>query len=306
MVSYSHLTFTDTKKTKITLHQWLPKSPPEQLILICHGISEHGARYAPVANYLAETNKAVFAIDHRGHGLTGKDTGLGVIGEQDSYHSIIRNINDAKAFILNKYPNIPLIILGHSMGSFLAQAAVQEDPQNVSGLILSGTSIEPSLLLTVGKTLSKFLGSLFGMTSPSALLKLMVFTPYILAFIPFRTSKDWICSVDEVVDDYIADPLCNFTPTFQLFYALFDVLNTIYKKERLTLIPKELPILLFSGEKDPLAKGGSALKRVVKKYNETGHKNIQLIMYPKGRHEMLLECNKEKVFSDISAWLGSI
>ncbi|RAP38266.1 hypothetical protein DID80_02690 [Candidatus Marinamargulisbacteria bacterium SCGC AAA071-K20] len=306
MVSYSTERFLDYTKTNISLHKWSSTGTPKKVMLICHGIAEHGARYAPFAQFLAKQNILVYAIDHRGHGLTSKETGFGVVGETDSYLSLVRNINEAKKYILENNPSIEFVMLGHSMGSFLAQAAVQDDPIHVKGLILSGTSIEPALLLNFGKAASRFLGSLLGMTRPSLIIKIMAFAPYILPFIPFRSKGDWICSVDQVVDDFMADPLCNSRPSYQYFYALFDVLNTIYREERLKMIPKDLPLLLFSGEKDPLAKGTSALKKIVKKYKDTGHQNIQLKIYPKGRHEMLLEYNKEEVFLDVATWLGSL
>ena len=231
MVAYKALTFKDFSQTIISLHQWSSNVNPKYVILICHGLAEHGTRYAPLAHYLAQKNCAVYAIDLRGHGLTSKETGLGIIGQTDSYHSLVKNINEAKSYINALHPDSLFILLGHSMGAFLVQSAIQKDSSQVAGLILSGTSIEPGLLLSFGKGLSRFLGLLFTMTSPSLLIKFIIFLPYILPFIPYRSKYDWLCSVDQVVDDFLNDPLCNFRPSFQLFYALFDVLDTIYKKE---------------------------------------------------------------------------
>lgn len=300
------ITFKDTYNTDITVHYWIPTGKPIGIMFLIHGITEHGLCNEPFTTKLVKENYIVYSIDHRGHGETSSETGLGTLGATHHFSILVENVNQAKAIILKNHPNLPLYVLGHSMGSFIAQAAVQADSNHIKALLISGTTYEPKPLLLLGKKVVKFFKLLHGFEGKSLLFKLIVFAPYILKFIPFRTPADWICSDETVVDNYLNDPLCNFVPSVAFLNALFDLLLTIYTDENIQRVPSHLPLYFFSGLDDPLSKNGKAIKKVVSLYKKNGHQNIQVHLYKSSRHKILQEKNKEEVYQDIFNWLKRV
>jgi alpha-beta hydrolase superfamily lysophospholipase len=175
----------------------------------------------------------------------------------------------------------------------------------IDGLILSSTTGDPGVLGSMGIMAAKINCLLKGGRTPDKLLDRMSFGSYNKAFKPARTKFDWLSRDPKVVDDYINDDRCGMICSSKFFLDMLKGLKRIHRKKNISGIPRDLPILVIAGEKDPLGKGTRGARRVMKAYGRHGIRDISSRFYRDGRHEMLNEINKEEVYSDIMDWIGS-
>ncbi len=282
---------------------WLPDTRPRAVVQIAHGMAEHIGRYAPFAEYLCENGFAVAANDHAGHGQSADLAVKGYFGEQNGWSSVVADMKALHDHAAVLMPGIPYILFGHSMGSFLARSYAARYPQDISALILSGTA---------GKNPAAGIGSLVairekkrnGVKKPSEQLNNLSFGSYSKPFLPSRTMFDWLSRDKEQVDRYIEDPLCGFVFTAEGFFDLLSGIREISSASWAKKVPN-VPIYLFSGEKDPVGNNGKGVKQVAKWLKDTGH-TVTLKLYPEGRHEMLNEINRTEVYQDVLRFLSGV
>ena len=301
--------FQDDKGLEINAYKWIPNNERsiKAVIQIAHGMTETVLRYDYFANKLCENGYIVYGNDHRGHGLTAKDKEeLGYLGDDDGFTLMVKNMNDLTKIIKKNYSNLPLILFGHSMGSFLSQRYAQVYGDNIDGLILSGTSGKPPLKMNFGILFSKIEMMLKSKKHKSNVINKLSFGSFNDKFKPCRTEFDWLCSVKEEVDKYIADDYCGFVSTSSFYHDFFKGLKEIHKPKNMELIPKELPIYIFAGDKDPVGDFGKGILNLYSILEEKGIKNIKYKLYKEGRHEMLNEINKDEVISDVLDWIKNI
>lgn len=293
-------------------HQWSPQpgQKPRAWIHIIHGMAEHSARYQHLAEYLNQQGYIVSADDHRGHGATGNANGkLYHLADNNGWNQII---DDQYQLIqhLAQQQDLPLIILGHSMGSFMATRFCQifRDKEHrlkdrLKGLVLSGSNYAPPWICKIVATIAKIERHRLGRSSVSRLMEGLSLGSFNNRFKPNRTAKDWISSDDAVVDTYIADPFCGGAISTQSWYDFFSGLALMSAPGEMAKIDPELPIYLFSGAQDPVGGQGKGVEKLVAVLKGAGIRNITSKLYPKGRHEMLNETNKLEVYGDILGWL---
>jgi alpha-beta hydrolase superfamily lysophospholipase len=202
-------------------------------------------------------------------------------------------------------PMLPLYLLGHSMGSFLSQRYVQLYGNDIHGLILSGTNGRQGLILDLGLVIATLEIKLKGRKKRSKILNNLSFGSYNNMFKPVRTGFDWLSRDEKEVDKYIEDEYCGGVFTAGFFYDFFKGLKDIEKKTNMALVPKDLPIYIFSGEKDPVGKCTKGVLKLIGEYKSLGIKDINCRFYKDGRHEMLNEINRDEVISDLLQWLNS-
>lgn len=299
-------TITDPVGVALHVYEWLPEPemPIRGIVQISHGMCETAARYARLAGALTGNGYAVYAHDHRGHGLTAGEVDLlGDTGE-NGFYWMRRNVLQLCAIALSRHVGQPIFLLAHSMGSFLAQKMMCEEGNEVyAGYILSGTN-GPRSMLRLGESLASMQFRLQGDRHRSVLLNGIVFGGYNRAFLPVRTAFDWLSSDASEVDKYIADPLCGAICTTRFFRDFFQLLRDIHSRKSLSTLCKDKPVYLFSGAKDPVGMNGQGVLRLVKIYEEHGISDVEHKLYPEGRHEMLNEVNREQVTIDILDWLA--
>lgn len=293
------------RQHQIFARQWVPESgQPKAVIQIIHGISEYIDRYTPVARFLTDQGYVVVGNDHLGHGRTAAGPEeYGFFCEKDGWHTVTADVRRLRVLMGQKYPGLPYFILGHSMGSFLARTYLIDWPGTVTGAILSGTGQEPSALISMGWQLSNIVCKSSGPRTHSKLVEHLAFGAYNTQFAPTRTRADWISRDEEVVDAYVADPLCSFMPTAGMFRDMMEGLQYIAQKSNLKKMDPTTPILFFSGDKDPVGQNGKGVLKVVDFFHQTGCQDVTVHLYPDGRHEMMNETNRVEVFHDILAWL---
>lgn len=292
---------------QIFARQWLPPSGrPRAVIQIVHGISEYIDRYAPAARFLAGHGFLVVGSDHLGHGRTAAGTEeYGFFCEKDGWHTVSADVRRLRTLMGEKYPDLPYFMLGHSMGSFLARTYLIEWPGTVTGAIISGTGQEPPALVATGWRLADLICRTSGPRTHSKLVERLAFGAYNKQFEPVRTRADWISRDEEIVDAYVADPLCSFMPTAGMFRDMMEGLKYIARKSNLKKMDPATPVLFISGDRDPVGRNGETVMKVVDFFHSVGCEDTLVHLYPGGRHEMLNETNREEVYADVLSWLES-
>lgn len=284
--------------------KWLPEGHPKAVVQIVHGIAEHIGRYDHFARFLTEHGYVVVAEDHMGHGGSVQDGVKGYFtGGWMNAVADVKALHDRTAL---EYPGVPYVLLGHSMGSFLTRTYLYTYPDALDAAIISGTGWESGATLKAGLLLCKLEALRLGETKSSPLLNSVIFGSYNKAFKPNRTPNDWICSDEAVVDRYGADPLCGFDATIGLARDMLGGIQMNEQRENLDKMNKALPVLFFSGCKDPVGGMSKGVLACIDAFKRAGLRNITIHLYPDGRHEMLNEVNRDEVYSDVLTWLNAL
>jgi len=288
---------------RINVYRWLPDGAPRAAIQIAHGLAEHAARYGRLAVALTAGGFAVYADDHRGHGRTAAAGELGFFAERDGWRKCVGDLWSLNRRIAADHPDLPIILLGHSMGSFMAQDFVADHSDSIAGLVLSGSNGPPPAIAGVGRMIARIERLRLGARGTSALLQAMMFGEFNKPFKPARTEFDWLSRDPAEVDAYIADPLCGFAFSTQLAIDLLDALGTFLKPERLARIRKDLPVYIFSGSDDPV---GANLPALAEAYRAAGLTRVEMRVYPGARHETLNETNRDEVTAALLRWVDTV
>ena len=300
----NHTTFwlTANDHSRLYVNQWLPDAPPKALIMVSHGMAEHGGRYVRLAEALCGAGYGVFALDQRGHGRTADEGTLGLFAEQDGWSKVVGDLASLNQHIGQQLPGVPIILLGHSMGSYIAQAYLLHHSASLHGAVLSGSNFQPVALYRAARLITRAERLRQGLRGRSALIEFLSFGSFNQAFKPNRTAFDWLSRDPDEVDRYLHDPLCGFRCTNQLWFDLLGGLQQISKASNLAQIDPGLPILVIGGECDPVSEG-KRLKSLAHALREAGCQNLQLNIYPQARHEVFNETNRDEVTADVLTWL---
>ncbi|MDP3859560.1 MAG: alpha/beta hydrolase [Stagnimonas sp.] len=286
------------------LRSWEPEQRPRGVVQIIHGMAEHGARYARLAHALNAKGFAVYAQDLPGHGHSaGSVAALGHFGTRGEWRLPLAAINGVRALIEQEQPGIPLFLLGHSMGSFLAQHYLVEHGEGLAGAILSASSATMGPLRGLGERLMRLEARLFGAGHRSALAEALTFKDFNRRFRPTRTGSDWLSRDPAEVDAYVADPYCGFRCSAGLWAELLRAGAVLTEPARLVRVPKNLPLLLIAGSADPVCQGGRGSHLLAKAYRDAGLEFVEIEVYPEARHELLNETCREQVTQDLLEWL---
>lgn len=202
-----------------------------------------------------------------------------------------------------KYPDIPHFLFGHSMGSFFARRYLCMYPNEIDGAVICGTGWQPKPVLAGGLAVVKLLSILKGARFRSKLVTAMAFGNINKAFEPVKTSKDWLTRDVKVAEKYLEDPNCGFLFTLNGYRTLFRSMLLAQDMDQLQKMDEDLPVLFISGEMDPVGDFGKGVKKAVNAFYASGMENVECILYPEARHELVNELNREEVFQDVLEWL---
>ena len=306
IITENEYTFTSANgSTPIHVREWVPDCDINAVVQISHGICEYAGRYAPFARYLASKGFVVVANDHLGHGqsvLSEED--LGYFGPLGSWETVVGDIEQLRRLTAEKWPESPYFLLGHSMGSFLARTWLIRHPEvEPAGVILSGTGQPAAPVLAAGRMLCDADVLKNGPRHRSWDYYGMAFGSYNTKIAPRRSPYDWLTRDEAVVDAYAADPLCTFTPTSSLFREMLSGLATVGSAREISRMSKDIPIILMSGDADPVGGWGVQVAKVYSLLVRAGCRDVAYKFYPGARHEILNETNKAEVYKDILDWL---
>lgn len=287
---------------RIPLRFWDIPSP-KAVIHILHGMAEHSGGYADVAAQLNQEGFAVAAHDHRCHGLATQPDALGNIGGLQQWAGVLSDISPVNARIRQRYPDIPLIMLGHSMGTFISQHFAQNNPQSLNLLLLEGSSYEPSWFAALASKLAAFECWRQGETGRSPLVNALSFGKFNKAFKNPRTDFDWLSRDTVFVDHYLTDPLCGFILCNGYWRDFLQGLASIYHPDNMKRMRDDLPVYLFAGDKDPVGHMGESVKALARQLKKAGLTDVTLRLYPDARHDILHETNRDEVMTDLLGWI---
>ncbi|KPA98431.1 alpha/beta hydrolase [Pseudomonas asplenii] len=288
--------------SRLYVNRWLPQGEPVALVMLSHGMAEHSGRYTRLAQALCEAGYGLYAPDQRGHGKTAEQGVLGHYADRDGWSTVVSDLASLNQRIGEEYPGKPIILLGHSMGSYIAQAYLLHHSASLQGAILSGSNFQPVALYRAARAIARFERWRQGPTGRSALIDWLSFGSFNKAFKPNRTAFDWLSRDPEEVDKYVADPLCGFRCTNQMWIDMLGGLQQISKASNLAQIDPGLPLLVIGGEHDPVSEG-RRLKDLADALRNAGSQNLQLSVYPQARHELFNETNRDEVTADVLQWL---
>ena len=269
----------------IAAYRWDPDGHPRAIVQVTHGMGEHALRYSRLANALNEQGYVVYAQDHRGHGGSVRpDAQQGVIGSQ-GWTELVNDLHRLGSVAREAHVGLPLVLLGHSMGSFAAQQYLLDHDRDIDALVLTGTAaidlLEPALDLDQPIDLSDF-------NAP---------------FAPARTEFDWLSRDAGEVDKYVADPRCGFGLDTAAGKQMFLAAREVADPERLGRIRAELPVYIAVGEQDPVNGNLALVHALAQRLQEAGLKDVTLRTYPEARHEVFNEVNRDEVVDDLVGWL---
>ena len=288
----------------IAASTYLPDDPSfHSVLVIHHGMAEHQERYLPFAEQLCKNGVAVYIHDMASHGQSQTDSGLtGWFGEKDGWQNLVRDFRTVVLRARKENPGKQLIVMGHSMGSFLCRLYLSMYPEDhPDGAIIMGTG-GPNPAGRAGSALAAFLGAVCGKKHKSPLLNRMAFGTYGKRF-EGRTDFDWLTRDTAIVDQYIKDPLCGYLFTVQGMHDLIQANLESNTDAWYTRVPKDLKLLIISGEEDPVGDYGEGVRTVAENLKKTGHDRVTVSLWKDCRHEVLNELNRQEVIGQILSWI---
>ena len=299
--------FKNKELSTITYYKWGNNTKPKAIIQLAHGMSEWAGRYDYFANKLVEEGYLVYGNDHCGHGKSSENIDkLGYLNGNDKFYTMVEDIKHLNDIIKNENKDIPIILFGHSMGSFLSQRYLEEYGDTIDGLILSGSNGKPKFFTKIGLLVCKLEILLNGTGNRSKLMDKLSFGGFNSSVKNPKTDFDWLCSEKAEVDKYIKDEFCGFIYPTEFYQDLINGLWDIHKEENLNKIKKiDIPIYILAGDRDPVGYFGKGILNLYNTYKKLGVKDLNYKLYKEGRHEMLNEINKDVVIKEIVYWINS-
>lgn len=290
-------------KSRIHGIQWAPSGEVKAFIQVTHGMVDHIGRYEAFAKRMNEAGIAVIGHDHLGHGLTARPGTLGQFAEADGAAHVLEDIRRIAEYAKRQYPGVPHILLGHSMGSFFGRRFITLHGDMLQGAIFMGTGSQSTLMLKLALFVVKRAAAKEGRTFCSEKLHQMVLGNYNKSFESGKTEHQWLSRDEKENRKYEADPYCSFKFSNGAYEDFFQVMYEVKAEKEFSQIPKELPVLFVSGEKDPVGENGKGVKRACDSLKKYGLTKVELKLYPEARHELLNELNREEVCQDIAKWV---
>jgi len=283
---------------------WEPEGPVRGVVQLVHGVAEHIGRYGAFAEYLADHGFAAAGTDHLGHGQSiASEDEKGWFAEENGWELIVKDEKSMRDILRKRYPGVPMILLGHSMGSFMARTYIGYYPDDFDLCILSGTGHTPGLVCAGGKLMANGEIKKHGSKYRSAKLQSMAFGSYLKGIENPIGPNDWICRDEAVIRAYDADPLCGFAGTAGLMRDMMEGLSIIGKDAFIEKTRKDLPVLFIAGEADPVGGWGKSVRQVEAKFRAAGVRDVEARYYPGMRHEVLNELGREQVWQDVLDWI---
>lgn len=281
-----------------------PQGEPRAVLQVSHGMCEYFLRYQDFGLFLNEHGIAVVGNDHIGHGASAKTKDdLGWFAERDGWKYLVKDLHTMMELGKQAFPGVPYVLMGHSMGSFLVRAFLSDYSAELDGAIICGTGGK-NPLIGLAISLSFLSTKLQGQRHRSQLIDRMTFRNYCNRYEAARSAKEWITRDQRIIEKYLNDPHCQFTFTSSAFHDLFCVNRFVNSKTWAKSIQHKLPILVISGDMDPVGDYGEGVTWVYEQL-KNANQTVKLKLYPEARHEIINEINRQEVYDDILSWLNT-
>lgn len=267
---------------------WLPEQEPKCVLQIAHGMTEHIGRYAALAQELTGHGIVAAGFDLRGHGRNPGNPDIASFGE-GGWEASIEDMHLFFEALAKRFPGLPRFMLGFSLGSFLLREYLNKYPEDVTGAIIMGTGYQPGPVLSVMMAIVKGQIKKAGFDGTTDFVKQLSFGNYNQKFKPNRTIADWLCADNAQLDAYLADPLCRKNISAGLFWQLLGSMKRTGSRDAYRGWNKDTPILLLSGQDDPVGDSGRGVPAVKQRMEKAGIRGITMQLLPNARHDLLHE-----------------
>lgn len=278
---------------------------PKAVIQVVHGMCEYFGRYREFSDFMADNGYVVAGDDHLGHGRTAaEEKEKGFFSEHNGWRFLVRDEKRMTGVIKEKYPGVPIILFGHSMGSFIARLYTSWYPEELTAALYMGTGggVPDGAAGAAVKLLENVKGTKTHLEQGQ-----WMFYQFLTRRVNDKNSElDWITRDKEKIEFYRNDPLGDFAFTSGAYRDLVRLLSEVSKTEWAYSLPKELPVMLMSGEEDPIGDYGKGVRKVYNRLKKAGMENVSLKMYPDARHELINELNRKEVYEDILFWTEKV
>jgi len=283
-------------------------SPPARaVVLICHGLAEHAARYRPFAEHLASRDYSVYAHDHRGHGATrADDAPRGRFAHRDGALRVVEDVMAIRTLAAAENPGVPILLFGHSMGGMIAASTAEAHPHAFDGLAIWNADLNPGMAGRLGRLLLIAERALKGSDVPSALAPALTFRPWAQSIPDHRTDFDWLSCDPSAVDAYVADPLCGWDGSVSLWLDVLQLACAAGSRAALGRLNRTMPIHLVGGGRDPATGKGQAMRWLARRLVSMGFLNVGLTIHAEMRHETLNEIGRQDAMQAFAAWADDV
>ena len=281
-----HFDFSGQNKTALPGYIWLPEGEVKAVVQIAHGMTEHMGRYEAFADHLCPMGIAVAGFDLRGHGKNPGDPETASFGE-GGWSASVEDMRMFYELLKNRFSGAPLYMLGFSLGSFLLREYLIKYPGEgeIAGAVIMGTGHQPGWLLSVMMGIVKGQIKKSGFDGTTDLVRKLSFGTYNQKFKPNRTAADWLCADEAELNGYLADPLVRKDISAGLFLELLGSM----KRAGNACCYGKLPVLLISGQDDPVGDGGKGVRALCQRMKKAGTENVTMKLFPGARHDLLHE-----------------
>ena len=293
---------SDGKHTSSAFLYTVPGQPVRAVLQLSHGMCEYVRRYAPMAEFYAAHGIALAGNDHLGHGDTAQAGEHGHYGEPNGRCHLLNDLHTMNRILHERFPDTPIILYGHSMGSFYARWYAEKWPESITALVISGTA-GPSFMNVVGQQLAGLIARVKGPRYVSPLMVKLNFGSYCRKIESAQSPNAWLSRDKSVVKAYDADGLCTFRFTAATYREMLATLNHVSTKAWAQAIDKDLPVLLIAGDCDPVGDYGSGVRKVWAMLGDAGVRDLTCQIFEGGRHELHNETNRDEVFDYVLTWI---
>lgn len=292
---------------RLALHTREAQGTPRGIVHINHGLAERAGRYARFAEFLSARGYHVAAQDHRGHGrTTAKDGAARRFADEDGWTKLIDDVGAVQAHLKARWPDLPLVVFGHSMGSVVAFNYILRHPETVAGAAIWNGNMALGGLKSVMRLVLWFEALFGGRFAPSTTIDKLTFKAWNKRFPEGRTDADWLSSDTAEVDAYVADELCGWPSSVSLWRDFLDGVGFAEDDANLAALPRDLPLHLIGGSLDPATDGGEAVRKLAARLKRAGMSDVSCEIVEGFRHETVNEVGRERPMADFADWLDRV
>ena len=290
-------------KNTVRATVYAPIGEVKGVVQLAHGMIDYVGRYEAVAEFLTGHGFVFAGNDHLGHGRTAASSeDFGFFAERDGYNKVIEDVKKMNDLLHEEYPDLPVVLFGHSMGSFVSRIYAARYPDSISALIIHGTGGK-NPAAPLGKALVSLLKVFLGARHRSKFITAVAFGSYNSKFDKSEGQNAWLTRDVARVASRDSDPYTSYIFTLAGYHDLFTLLSECNSKSWYEAFPKDLPTLVISGDADPVGNYGKGTLEVHSGLLSAGVKKLTLKMYEGARHELFNEYNSDEVFSDLLRWI---
>ena len=286
---------------------WLPDRKPIGIIQIAHGVTEYIERYKEFAEYMTAKGFIVCGNDHRGHGASCNASKTPMhLGDKGAWYDVAEDLYNFRSKMVSEYPGLPYVLMGFSMGSFLARTALIKHPDMADAVILAGTGQQSNLAIKLAKFMANKEEEKHGYDKTTKQIDNLTFGTYNKKFKPTKTKFDWLCSDAKALEEYLEDPRRGDSMTVGLFSEMLDGMQFTADIANIKAMNKYVPVFFISGTDDPVGEMGKGVKRAAEAFRKAGVRLVDVKLYNKCRHDIFHDYCKDDVYHDILEWIRSM